>query len=139
SVSSSLLDLAGEAAEGTLLLAPSNISSEFVVKYNEEVGGEGFSVAIYAAEGYDAASLIGEGIKQAIEGGAEDVESIREGIKEYLDTLTEDNPFEGEAKTIFFDSDTHELGLEAEELYFFYEVEGGALTNLGNATEVLGG
>ncbi|MCA1727633.1 MAG: branched-chain amino acid ABC transporter substrate-binding protein, partial [Actinobacteria bacterium] len=43
SVSSSLLDLAGEAAEGTLLLAPSNISSEFVEKYNEEVGGEGFS------------------------------------------------------------------------------------------------
>jgi len=139
SVSSTLLDLAGEAAEGTLLLAPSNISSDFVEKYNAEVGGEGFSVAIYAAEGYDAASLIGEGIKQAIDGGAETPEDIRAGIKEYLDSLTEDNAFEGEAKTIFFDPETHELGLEAEELYFFYEVEGEGLTNLGNATEVLGG
>jgi len=139
SVSSTLLDLAGEAAEGTLLLAPSNISSEFVEKYNAEVGAEGFSVAIYSAEGYDAASLIGEGIKQAIEGGAETPEDIRAGIKEYLDTLTEDNPFEGEAKTIFFDPETHELGVFAEELYFFYEVEGEGLTNLGNATEVLGG
>lgn len=139
SVSSTLLDLAGEAAEGTLLLAPSNISAEFVEKYNSEVGGDAFSVPIYAAEGYDVASLIGEGVKQAIEGGAETPEDIRAGIKEYLDSLTEDNPFEGEAKSIFFDSESHELGLEAEELYYFYEVEGGALTNLGNATEVLGG
>jgi branched-chain amino acid transport system substrate-binding protein len=139
SVSSTLLELAGPAAEGALLLAPSNISSDFVEKYNAAVGAEGFSVAIYSAEGYDAASLIGEGIREAIDGGAETPEEIRAGIKEYLESLTEDNPFEGEAKTIFFDPETHELGLEAEELYFFYEVEGDALTNLGNATEVLGG
>jgi branched-chain amino acid transport system substrate-binding protein len=145
SVSSSLLELAGPAAEGTLLIAPSNISNAFVEKYQAEVGGEGFSVPIYAAEGYDAASLIGEGIKSAIDGGAETPEDIRTGIKEYLDGLTEDAPFEGEAKSIFFDADTHELGLEAEDLYFFYEVvkvEGSdelTLENLGDAVTVLGG
>ncbi|MEX2459414.1 MAG: branched-chain amino acid ABC transporter substrate-binding protein [Actinomycetota bacterium] len=142
SVSSSLLELAGPAAEGALLLAPSNISAGFVEKYQAEVGGEGFSVAIYSAEGYDAAGLIGEGIKVAIDGGAETPEDIRTGIKEYLDGLTEDAPFEGEAKSIFFDADTHELGHEAEELYYFYEVVQGdealELQNLGNAVEVLG-
>ncbi len=101
-------------------------------------------MAIYAAEGYDAAGLIGEGIKQAIEGGAETPEDIRTGIKEYLDGVTsEDAQYDGEAKDFYFNPDTHELGLEAEELYFFYEVESTAdgelsLTNLGNAVQVLG-
>ena len=31
---------------------------------------------VYAAQGYDVASLISEGIKSAIEGGAEDAETI---------------------------------------------------------------
>jgi branched-chain amino acid transport system substrate-binding protein len=145
SVSSSLLELGGDATEGMLLLAPSNIYSDFTTKYQAEVGADSFTVAIYAAEGYDAAGLIGEGIRQAIEGGAETPEDIRAGIKEYLDSVTsEDAQFDGEAKDFFFDAETHELGLEAEELYFFYEVERTAdgelsLTNLGNATEVLGG
>jgi branched-chain amino acid transport system substrate-binding protein len=139
SVSSSLLELAGDAAEGTLLVAPSNISSEFVAKYNTEVGSEGFAVPIYAAEGYDVAGLIGEGIKSAIDGGASTPEEIRTGIKDYLDGLTADAPFAGEAKDIFFDSDSHELGSAADELYYFYKVEAGALTNLGNAKEVLAG
>jgi branched-chain amino acid transport system substrate-binding protein len=139
SVSSSLLELAGDSAEGTLLIAPSNISNEFVAKYNEEVGSEGFAVPIYAAEGYDVAGLLGEGIKSAIDGGAETPEEIRTGIKEYLDGLSADAPFAGEAKDIYFDSDSHELAQAPPELYYFYKVEGGALTNLGNAKELLGG
>jgi branched-chain amino acid transport system substrate-binding protein len=140
SVSSVLMELAGtEAAEGTLLIAPSNISSEFVAKYNSEAGGEALSVPIYAAEGYDVASLIGEGIRQAIEGGATTPVDIRAGIKEYLDSLTAETAFQGVAKAYAFDPESHELVTSADELYFFYRVAGGTLENLGNAVEVLGG
>jgi ABC-type branched-subunit amino acid transport system substrate-binding protein len=94
---------------------------------------------VYAAEGYDAMGLVGEAIRSAIEGGNEDPESIREGIKEFLDGTTEDNPFEGVAKSISFDPDTHELAAENRtDLIFFYEVSPGELTLLGSATEVLG-
>jgi branched-chain amino acid transport system substrate-binding protein len=139
SVSTTLLELAGDGAEGTLLIAPSNIFSDFVATYTEAVGADAFAVAIYAAEGYDVASLIGEGIRQAIEGGATDPVAIREGIKTYLDSLTTGGTFEGESKTYQWDPETHELSLSPDELYFFYEVQGGELVNLGNAVEVLGG
>jgi branched-chain amino acid transport system substrate-binding protein len=139
SVSTTLLELAGDGAEGTLLIAPSNIFSDFVAKYTEAVGADAFSVAIYAAEGYDVASVIGEGIKQAIEGGATDPVAIREGIKTYLDSLTTGGTFEGVSKTFAFDPETHELSTSPDEFYFFYEVQGGELVNLGNAGEVLGG
>ena len=139
SVSTTLLELAGDGAEGTLLIAPSNIFSDFVAKYTDAVGADAFSVAIYAAEGYDVAGLIGEGIRQAIEGGATTPVDIRAGIKTYLDSLTTDSPFEGESKTYAFDPQTHELSASPNQLYFFYEVKGGELVNLGNGVEVLGG
>jgi branched-chain amino acid transport system substrate-binding protein len=140
SVSSTLLDLAGDAATDVFLSCPCNLegSEEFLSKFEEEYGETG--VPVYAAEGYDVMSLIGEGIASAVEGGAEDPESIREGIKEYLDGLTADAPFEGVAKTIAFDPETHELAAEDRaELIFMYEVQPGEISLLGNATEVLGG
>jgi branched-chain amino acid transport system substrate-binding protein len=140
SVSSDFVNLAGaDAAEGSLLLAPSNINADFVDKYNQEIGGEALSIPVYAGEGYDVASLIGEGIKSAIEGGATTPEEIRPGIKAYLDGLTPGNEFEGVTKAYSFDPTTHELATAADDLYYFYQVKNGAVENLGNATEVLGG
>ena len=138
-VSSTFLDLAGDAATDVFLSCPCNLegSTEFLSKFEEEYGETG--VPIYAAEGYDAMSIVGEGIASAIDGGAEDPESIREGIKEYLDGLTEDAPFEGVAKTVAFDPETHELAAENRtDLIFLYEVAPGEVTLLGSATEVLG-
>jgi branched-chain amino acid transport system substrate-binding protein len=138
SLSSTFLDLAGNGADKVHLSAPTNIGSGFIDKYNQEVGGEASSVPVYAAEGYDVASLLGEGIKQAIEDGSEDPESIREGIKQYLDSLTVDNPYQGEAKAYAFD-ESHEVTAEnPDSLYVFYEVNGGEINTLGAAPEVLG-
>lgn len=139
SLSSTFLDLAGDGADNVFLSAPTNIGGDFIQKYNDEVGGEASSVPVYAAEGYDVAGLLGEGIKQAIDGGAEDATAIREGIKEYLDSLTPGNEYQGEAKTYAFD-EQHELAAEdPAALFYLYEVTGGELNSLGNASELLGG
>jgi len=136
STSSTFLENAGDAAEGVNLSVPSDLGGDFSEKYNEEFGGEASSVPVYAAEGYDVASLIGEGVRSAVEGGAEDPESIREGIKEYLDGLTE-SPFEGAAKSYSFDPETHELSAEdVADLFFFYEVTNGEMAPVGNGAEL---
>jgi branched-chain amino acid transport system substrate-binding protein len=139
SVSTTLLDLAGDAATDVFLSCPCNLegSGEFLSKFEAEYGEAG--VPIYAAEGYDVMSLIGEGIASAIDGGAETPEDIRAGIKEYLDGVTTDNPFEGVAKSVAFDPDTHELAAEDRtSLIYFYEASPGEIALVGNATEVLG-
>jgi branched-chain amino acid transport system substrate-binding protein len=137
SVSSTFLELAGDAAEGTNLSIPSDLTGDFTEKYNSEYGGEASSVPVYAAEGYDVAGLIGEGIRSAIDGGAEDAEGIRQGIKDYLDGLTPESPYEGVAKTYAFDSETHELAAEdVAQLFFFYEVKGGKMEGVGNAADL---
>jgi branched-chain amino acid transport system substrate-binding protein len=139
SVSSDFVNLAGtEAAEGSLLLAPSNVDADFVAKYNQALGNDALGIPVYAGEGYDVASLIGEGIKAAIEGGATTPEDIRAGIKTYLDSLVPGNEFQGVTKAYSFVPDPHELATSADALYYFYKVENGALTNLGNAEQVLG-
>jgi branched-chain amino acid transport system substrate-binding protein len=131
SVSSTLLDTAGDAAEGVYLSIPSNLAGDFVTKFNDEYGSKASSVPVYAAEGYDAAGLIGEGIKEAIDGGATDVAGIREGIKTYLDSVTVDNPYQGEAKPIAFD-DKHEVtASDPNSLLYFYQVKGGEITEIG--------
>jgi branched-chain amino acid transport system substrate-binding protein len=140
SVSTTLLDLAGDAATDVFLSCPCNLegSTEFLSKFEAEYGEAG--VPVYAAEGYDAMSIVGEAIAAAIEGGSEDPTAMREGIKEYLDGVTTDNPFEGVAKTFSFDPETHELDAEnRSDLIYFYEVSPGEIALLGSATEVLGG
>jgi branched-chain amino acid transport system substrate-binding protein len=139
STSSTFLDLAGKSADGVHLICPCNLGGSFTAQYQAEYGGEASTVPIYAAEGYDAMSLIGNGIQQAIEGGASTAEDIRPGIKTYLDSLTRDNPFEGVAKPIAFDPATHELDSSEEprDLYYFYVVQGGEISVLGNGLEVL--
>ncbi len=139
SLSSTFLDLAGDGADNVTLIAPTNISGDFVEKYSAEAGGDASSVPVYAAEGYDVAGLIGEGITSAIDGGAEDAVAIREGIKEYLDSLQPGSEYQGVAKTYAFD-EQHELAAEdTAELFYLYEVEGGELNPLGSAAELLGG
>jgi branched-chain amino acid transport system substrate-binding protein len=139
SVSGTLLDLGGDAVTDVHLTCPCNLegAGDFLSKFEAEYGGG--QVPIYAAEGYDAASLVGEGIASAIEGGAETPEDIRAGIKEYLDGVTADNPFQGVAKEIAFEQPSHELAAEnPDELIFFYEASPGEISLLGNAVEVLG-
>jgi branched-chain amino acid transport system substrate-binding protein len=139
SLSSTFLDLAGAGADKVHLSAPTDIGSGFIDKYNQEVSGEASAVPVYAAEGYDVASMLGEGIKQAIDGGAEDPESIREGIKQYFDSLTVDDPYQGEAKLYAFDEKHEVTARNPDSLYIFYEVNGGEIKSLGAAPEVLGG
>lgn len=140
STSSTFLDLAADQAEGTHLVCPCNLGGDFSAKYQAEYGGEASSVPIYAGEGYDAMSVVGEGIRHAIEdNGATDAEGIRSGIKEYLDTLTVDNPYEGVSKEIAFDENHNLTAADPNALYYFYTVEGGEMTALGPAPEVLGG
>jgi ABC-type branched-subunit amino acid transport system substrate-binding protein len=138
SLSSTFVDLAGNGADNVHLSAPTNIGGGFIDKYNREVGGQASSVPVYAAEGYDVASLLGEGIKQAIDGGAEDPEGIRQGIKDYLDSLTIDNPFQGEAKAYAFDENHEVTAKNPDSLIIFYEVNAGEVKTLGPAPEVLG-
>ncbi|MBA2311225.1 MAG: branched-chain amino acid ABC transporter substrate-binding protein [Actinobacteria bacterium] len=138
SLSSTFIDLAGAGADNVTLIAPTNIGGDFVDKYNTEVGGDASSVPIYAGEGYDVASMFGEGIKQAREDGLEDPEEIRTAIKEYLDSLVGgEGSFDGEAKTYAWD-ETHELSEEVETLFYLYEVNGGEINPLGTAAEALG-
>ena len=140
STSSTFLSLAGDAAEGVHLVCPCNLAGDFTAKYQGEYGGDASAVPIYAAEGYDALSVVGEGIRYAIsEKGAASAEEIRAGIKEYLDSLTVDAPYQGVAKQIAFDPGTHELAsADPDALYYFYSVQGGVITPLGSAPEVLG-
>jgi branched-chain amino acid transport system substrate-binding protein len=138
STSSTFLEVAGEAADGVRLIAPSNLAGDFISKYQGEYGGRASSVPIYAAEGYDVAGLLGEGIRSAIDGGATSPEEIREGIKSYLDGLTVDNPYQGVAKSYAFTPE-HELdAADPDSLYYFYEVKGSKIVGLGSAPEVLG-
>lgn len=134
SLSSTFTELAGNVSD-VHLTAPTNISGDFIQKYNDEVGGDASSVPVYAAEGYDVASLIGEGLKACGEGCSP--EEAREAIKTYLDGLA-DNPFQGVAKEYSF-SDNHELlALEEapQDLFYFYEVVNGEIKGLGSAAEL---
>lgn len=138
SLSSTTLDLAGPGVSNIFLIAPTNISGDFVAKYNDTVGGDASSVPVYAAEGYDVASLIGNGIKSAIDGGAtgDDIQGLRDGIKSYLDGL-KDNPFQGVAKPYAFD-DKHEIAADdPSTLFYLYQVQDGKLTSLGSAADLL--
>jgi len=138
SVSNTFLSDAGSAAEGVYLSIPSNLGGDFTAKYNQEYGSQASSVPVYAAEGYDAMSVIGEGIKQAIDGGATTPTDIRAGIKTYLDSLTVNNPYPGVAKPIAFDPTTHELAaVDPNSLLYFYQVKNGAMSPLGTAADVL--
>jgi branched-chain amino acid transport system substrate-binding protein len=140
SLSEILLDVAGNAATNIVLSCPCNLegSGDFLARYEAEYGET--AVPIYAAEGYDAASLIGEGIRSAVSGGATDPTAIREEIKEYLDGLTAAKPFEGVAKEIAFDPETHELTAEDRRaLIFFYTVEPGVIILEGSAAELVTG
>ena len=141
STSSTLVDLAGDNLTDVHLSCPCNLEGggDFLFRFRSSFGGAAEVVPIYAAEGYDAMSLIGEGIRSAIDGGATTPEEIRQGIKEYLDTLTVDNPFEGVAKTYAFEPDTHELAAQDPlQLIYFYEAEPGQINLMGQASEVLG-
>ncbi len=139
SLSDTFLDLAGAGAENVTLIAPTNLGGEFLAKYNKEVEGEPFRVPVYAGEGYDTTSMIGEGITQAREDGAEDPEDIRAGIKEYLDSLVGGGSFDGVAKTYSWD-DKHELTADdPASLFYIYEASPGKVKPLGNAAEAIGG
>ena len=137
SLSSTFLDLAGAGADNVTLIAPTNIGGGFIEKYNKEFGEDASSVPVYAGEGYDVATMLGEGIRQAREDGAEDPEDIRAGIKEYLDSLVGGGSFEGVAKIYSWD-EKHELTADdPAALFFFYEVSGGGVKPLGNAVEAI--
>lgn len=140
SLSTTTVDLAGEGGDNVYLSAPTNIGGDFISKFNDEVGGDASSVPVYAAEGYDVASLVGNGIKSAIDGGAtgDDIQSIRDGIKAYFDGLG-DAPFEGVAKSYSFDADHEVAAKDPKLLFYFYKLDGGELSSLGSAEELLGG
>lgn len=133
SCSSTFLSSAGDAAEGTYLSIPSNLGGDFVAKYNAAYGSQASAVPVYAAEGYDVAGLLGEGIKEAIADGATTPTDIRTGIKKYLDSLTISNPYKGVSKDIAF-TQNHELDAkDPASLLFYYQVKNGKMSPLGSA------
>lgn len=135
SLSSTFLELAGDV-DDVVLIAPTNISGDFVTKYSDEYGGQASSVPVYAAEGYDVLGLIGEGLKACGEGCAP--EDARQSIKDYLDSLSGGETYAGAAKDYSF-AENHELeALEEspETLFYLYEVKGGALEPLGSAADL---
>jgi branched-chain amino acid transport system substrate-binding protein len=138
SLSSTFIENAGDAAEGVYLSAPTDLGGDFVDKYNEEYGGQASSVPVYAGEGYDAASLIGEGIRSAVENDdASTPEEIRAGIQTYLEGLTAEQPFEGAVKSYAFDPDTHELTSEdTAALFYYYQVKNGEMSPLGTGADL---
>jgi branched-chain amino acid transport system substrate-binding protein len=136
SLSSSFLKIAGSAAEGTYLTAPTNLSGAFVQKYNSSIGSKASSVPVYAAEGYDVAGLFGAGIKAAVDGGAKDPAAIRAGVQKYLSGLTPSNAYHGVAKDYSFDSKHEIASTKLSSLYYFYLVKNGAMKPLGNATSL---
>ena len=139
SVSSTLVDLAGDGLTDVYLTCPCDLSTGFVEQYNAAYGGDASNVPVYVGEGYDVANILGEGIKQAIEGGATTPEDIRAGIKTYIDSLTEDAPYQGVVKTYAFDPTTHELAAaDRLDLIYFYTTQPGEIIGEGIATEVLG-
>ena len=138
SLSTTLLDLTGETGADVFLSCPCNLEGEggFRSRYEGVYGESG--VPLFAAEGYDVASLIGEGIRSAVEGGADDPAGIRAGIKTFLDSLTIEAPFQGVAKSIAFANDHELAALDRRSLIFLYEVEPGRITPEGNAADLLG-
>jgi branched-chain amino acid transport system substrate-binding protein len=138
SVSTTFLDLAGETAADVFLSCPCNLEGmgDFRERYEDAFGES--RVPLFAAEGYDAASLIGEGIRTAVEGGATGAEEIRAGITTYLESLTTDAPFQGVSKSIAFEDDHELAALDRRVLTFLYEAEPGRISLQGNAADLLG-
>jgi branched-chain amino acid transport system substrate-binding protein len=138
SVSDTFLSSAGSAADGTYLSIPANLGGTFIQKYDQEYGSKASTVPVYSAEGYDVAGLICAGISDAVSKGATDPASIRAGIKTYLDSLTPASPYTGVAKPIAFDPATHEVAAaDINALLYFYQVKGGTMSPLGNASSLL--
>lgn len=123
------LDTAGESGEGTIVSCPcadlSASDDEAAVAFNEAYEAEyGEPPAIYAAEGYDVASIYVEAFKNDA--------TDREAIIEFVQNL---EGFEGLTKTYTWEDDG-ELTEEGKVIYF-YEVQGGEFVVLGTEEEVI--
>jgi branched-chain amino acid transport system substrate-binding protein len=123
------LDTAGESGEGTIVSCPcadlSASDDEAAVAFNEAYEAEyGEPPAIYAAEGYDVASIYVEAFKNDA--------TTREAIVEFVHNL---EGFEGLTKTYTWE-DNGELTEEGKVIYF-YEVQGGEFVVLGTEEEVI--
>jgi branched-chain amino acid transport system substrate-binding protein len=132
------LSAAGDDATNVVLACLCNLEGEgsFLATYEARYGKT--EVPLHAAEAYDIASLVGAGIQVAFAGGARTPEAIRAGIKAYLDGLTRQAPFEGVAKDIAFDPESHELDVsDRRELVFIYSVTPGEISLEGTAAELL--
>jgi branched-chain amino acid transport system substrate-binding protein len=125
SLDAQLVSTAGaEAAEGAILGCPCNIpsadvSGELKTFYDNFKSATGNNPAIYATEGYDAATAFINAIK--------DGNTTSEDINEYLKTAD----FEGVSKPIKFKENGEP---EANDI-FIYQVEGGEVKLLGAAEE----
>ena len=127
---STFLDTAGDSAEGVIVSCPcadlSASDDEAAVAFNEAYEAEyGEPPAIYAAEGYDVASIYVEAFKNDA--------TDRAAIIEFVGNL---EGFEGLTKTYTWE-DTGELTEEGKVIYF-YEVQGGEFVVQGTEEEVVG-
>ena len=124
------LDTAGDTAEGTIVSCTcadlSASEDEDAQAFNEAYEAEyGEPPAIYAAEGYDAASIYVEAFKNdALD---------RASIIEFIGNI---EGFEGLTKTYTWE-DNGELTEEGKVIYF-YEVQGSEFVVLGTEEEVIG-
>jgi branched-chain amino acid transport system substrate-binding protein len=124
------LDTAGDSAEGVIVSCPcadlSASDDEAAVAFNEAYEAEfGEPPAIYAAEGYDVASIYVEAFKTDA--------TDRAGIIEFVQNL---EGFQGLTKSFTWE-DNGELTTEGKVIYF-YEVQGGEFVVQGTEEEVIG-
>lgn len=110
------IELAGSAAEGTVVVEPFNVDAdipvvtEFVNAFSDAFNLQATS---WAAEMYDAVYLIYQAVKEA-------GDVSREIIAEYTRNLNEDQPFEGVMGRIFFD----DTGEPTYEMYKVQVIDG---------------
>ena len=117
----------GAGAEGAQITCPCNLATvdaggklgEFAQKYKALNGAD---PGTYSTEGYDAASLLLDGIKKG--------NTDRKKLHDFVEGL---NSFDGIGKTIAFE----ENGNIKATGVFFFEVKGGKLTLLGTTEELV--
>jgi branched-chain amino acid transport system substrate-binding protein len=124
------LDTSGDSGDGTIVSCPcadlSASEDEAAQAFNEAYEAEyGEPPAIYAAEGYDVASIYVEAFKNDA--------TDRASIIEFIGNI---EGFQGLTKSYTWE-DNGELTEEGKVIYF-YEVQGGEFVVLGTEEEVVG-
>ena len=125
------IESGGEGAEGAQISCPCNLAvetsederlAEYAKKYKEV--NDGAAAGTYSTEGYDAAKMLIEGIKEG--------NTDRAGLLEYIEGIDE---FDGLSKPISFEENGNVTATDV----FVFEIKDGAIVLVGKTSELVGG